>query len=152
MSIVCPISFQTVDHNASRMTCGLTIGALGGFALTGSPVIALPLLLDYTLRAWTDETSPMQAAAFSIARAVGLQELPSGKAPKQFAARIGWLFALATVFLMFSQPAAAVVVAVALGFFNLLDGVFDFCVGCWTYTYLVLPLQERIPAIARLVP
>jgi hypothetical protein len=42
------------------------------------------------------------------------------------------------------EPKAAVVVALILLFFNVLDGVFDFCVGCWMYSTFVLPRTTNV--------
>ena len=48
-------------------------------------------------------------------------------------------FALGTVVLLPLAPTAAALIAGALLFFNVLDGVFDFCVGCWMYATFLLP-------------
>jgi len=61
------------------------------------------------------------------------------KAPKIFAVRVGWIMALAVVGLFFVSPWAAAGVALTLMAFNLLDGLLDLCVGCYIYTYAVLP-------------
>ena len=148
MNTVCPISFQKVDHNSVRVTGLMTIAMLAAFAVTGSPVFAVALAADYTLRAWTGRTSPMQRLGRTIARAAGIPELMKDKAPKQFAARIGWMFAIAAVGLSFVSPTAGIAVGLSLLGFNVLDSVFDFCVGCWTYTAIVLPIQARFPALA----
>ena len=50
------------------------------------------------------------------------------------------IFAIASVALFFVSPVSAIGVGLALMVFNLLDGVFDVCVGCYTYTYVVLPV------------
>jgi predicted membrane channel-forming protein YqfA (hemolysin III family) len=81
----------------------------------------------------------MQWLARRFARAIGIPEKRSDAAPKRFACRIGFFFALGTVALLPFAPAAAALVAAALLFFNVLDGVFDFCVGCWMYTAFLLP-------------
>jgi len=121
----CPISYERVDHNASRVTCILTIVVLalisglavasarfGGIAL----LLATALALDYAIRAWTKWPSPMQRLARAFARALGIAEKPSDAAPKRFACRIGFFFALGTVVLLPLAPTTAVVLAVALLF------------------------------------
>lgn len=144
----CPISYELVDHNASRVTCILTIVALAlisGLAVAAPKfagtafLLAIALLLDYAIRAWTRWPSPMQRISRALSRAVGIAEKPSDAAPKRFACRIGFFFALTTVALLPLAPIAAVITALALLFFNVLDGVFDFCVGCWMYTAFLLP-------------
>jgi hypothetical protein len=144
----CPVSYETVDHNVSRVTCILTIMTLAAISILAvvsdafgkvAWVFAAGLTLDYAIRAWTRYSSPMQRIARGLARALGIAAKPSDLAPKRFACRIGFFFALGTVALLPVAPRVAVVVAGTLLFFNVLDGVFDFCVGCWMYTTLVLP-------------
>jgi len=144
----CPISYESVDHNASRVTCILTIVALAaisamavlfeGFAGTAL-VLSAALTLDYAIRAWTRIPSPMQRLARWFARVVGIPEKRSDAAPKRFACRIGFFFALGTVAVMPLSPKMAAVIAGTLLLFNVLDGVFDFCVGCWMYSTFLLP-------------
>lgn len=142
----CPISYETVDHNASRVTCLLTIIALA--AISAMAVVwegfgrvawglAAALTLDYAIRAWTRYSSPMQRLARGFAHMVGIPEKRSDAAPKRFACRIGFFLALGTVVLLPLAPTVAALIAGALLFFNVLDGVFDFCVGCWMYTTFV---------------
>jgi hypothetical protein len=144
----CPISYETVDHNASRMTCLFTIVALAVISAmavvsesfrTTAIVLAAALTLDYALRAWTSYKSPMQRLGRILARAVGIPEKRSDAAPKRFACRIGFFFAVGIVALLPVAPKMAAVTAGTLLFFNVLDGVFGFCVGCWMYTAFLLP-------------
>ena len=65
------------------------------------------------------------------------------KAPKIFAARVGFLFALASALLFFISLSASLVVALTLMCFALLESVFNLCVGCLVYTFIVFPLFHR---------
>ncbi len=69
----------------------------------------------------------------------------SVKAPKIFAARIGFLCALVIALLVLIASMAAVAVAVTLGFFNVLDAVLDFCVGCFGGDGIVPESGHRPP-------
>jgi len=149
----CPISYETIDHNVSRVTCILTIISLAAISVlavafaslrTVAWVFAAALTLDYGIRAWTTHASPMQRLARGMARTLGIAEKPSDIAPKRFACRIGFFFAVGTVALLPVEPKAAVVVALILLFFNVLDGVYDFCVGCWMYSTFVLPRTTNV--------
>jgi hypothetical protein len=68
----------------------------GGFGRTAL-VLSAALTVDYAIRAWTRIPSPMQRLARWSARAAGIPEKRSGAAPKRFACRIGFFFALGTV-------------------------------------------------------
>jgi len=144
----CPISYEAVDHNASRVTCLFTLVALAAISAMAvvwpglgrvALILAVALTLDYAIRAWTRYPSPMQRFARGFARMVGIPEKRSDAAPKRFACRVGFFFALGTVMLLPLAPPASALIAGALLFFNVLDGVFDFCVGCWMYSTFLLP-------------
>ncbi|MBV8547126.1 MAG: DUF4395 family protein, partial [Acidobacteria bacterium] len=92
----CPISYETVDHNASRVTCLFTIVALAAISAMAVVwqgfgrvvlVLAAALTLDYATRAWTRYASPMQRLARVSARMVGIPEKRSDAAPKRFVCR-----------------------------------------------------------------
>ena len=59
--------------------------------------------------------------------------------------RGGWAFITAVVSLVLVpiSPTASVIVAALLAALNALDGVFNLCVGCVIYTYIVLPYHNR---------
>ena len=142
----CPVSLETADHNVARVTGFLTISVLGAYLAVGLWWILAVLAVDYTIRSFTPWKSPMQWIATGIARVIGLERLLQDKAPKQFAARIGWLFVAASTALFWVNPVASSIVAAALLGFNALDSVANFCVGCWTYTSIVIPLRRRMSA------
>lgn len=111
------------------------------YAFTGLVFFVVAITIDYFIRAFT----PLQYSPFSwsACRIVRLSKLPQkqiDKAPKIFAARVGFLFALATVVFYFVFPTVSLIVGLALMSFALLESVFDFCVGCVVYTYVVLPV------------
>jgi hypothetical protein len=144
----CPISGDSIDHNVSRVTCVFTIIALApvpfmaaapeGHGVTAW-TLAGGLMLDYAIRAWAHSFSPMQLLACRVARTVGLPERLTDRAPQAFAYQIGFFLAMAIVVLLAWAPAAATVISANLLFFNALDGVFDFCVGCWIYSTFLAP-------------
>jgi hypothetical protein len=102
------------------------------------------LLADFIIRGFTSiKGSPYSFAAKKLNQIIGLKPIMIDKAPKLFASRVGAVFALTSVSLYFISPAASMVVASILMFFAFLEAVFDFCVGCVVYTYVVLPLNEK---------
>jgi hypothetical protein len=139
-TLICPVSTDRVDKTAVRITAILTILSLAAFALTGYPWIAALLVVDYFIRAFTPKRSPFNWTACQIARIAGFEKHMTDKAPKVFAARVGFLFALVISILAFVHPISSVVVALVLMGFNILDGVFNFCVGCVMYTYIIFPV------------
>jgi hypothetical protein len=111
------------------------------FALTGNPLFLGLCVVDYAIRAFTPLAySPFSWLAERLAGALKLSDARIGKAPKIFAARVGLLFALTALVLSGTYPVAGLAVALTLMSFALLESLFDLCLGCLVYTYLVFPL------------
>jgi hypothetical protein len=66
------------------------------------------------------------------------------KAPKVFAARLGFLMTtvIAGLFI-FNLKIASILVVGILIFFAGLEFLFAICVGCMIYTYLILPFYKK---------
>jgi hypothetical protein len=66
------------------------------------------------------------------------------KAPKIFAARVGFLFSMLMLVLTLSGVTiAAISTASVLVLFAFLECGLNFCAGCWVYTYIVLPVYRE---------
>lgn len=140
-SLICPTSSQRLRRSVVRLTGLLMAMLLALFALTGNLLFLGLCVIDYAIRAFTPLAySPFSWLAARLAGVFKLSEQRIDKAPKLFAARVGFLFALATVALYPFHPAAGLTVGLTLMGFALLESLFDFCVGCLVYTYLVWPL------------
>lgn len=143
-SLICPISTEKVNKSVVRITGFLVASTIVLYAATGSLFLVGLLFIDFTIRAFTPlKFSPYSWLASKISKSLHLSVKPIDKAPKLFASRVGFLFATAIFALHFVSPLAALVVGLVLMTFALLESLFDFCVGCVVYTYLVLPLNNR---------
>ena len=145
-TLICPMSTERVDKTVVRITALLTASVLAAsviLAVVAEEVllaIVLGVATDYAVRVLTPlKYSPIGWTAARMAAGLGLTPQPMDKAPKIFAVRVGWIMAVIAVGLFFGSPWAAAGVALALMAFNLLDGVLGFCVGCYFYTYVMLP-------------
>lgn len=148
--LVCPVSNVRVDRNAVRVTGFVTTLLLLLYVWTRSPLIAVPLGLDYALRAvMSAPPSPVARLGQAVARALGLPRRPMDKAPKVFASRIGVCFAMGVAITHFAAPAVAPWLAGVLAVFTALESIGDLCVGCVVYTYVALPLYRAREAISR---
>jgi hypothetical protein len=140
-ALICHLSTMRVDRNVVRITGLMMAAMIALYAVTGQIIFIIVIAVDYCIRAFTPmQHSPFSWMACQIARLLNLDQKPIDKAPKIFAARVGFLFALAIVILYFVFPVASLVVGLSLMSFALLESVFDFCVGCVVYTYIVLPV------------
>lgn len=140
-NLICPISTLRLNNNVIRITGFMMALMIVLYASTGLIYFMILITIDYFIRAFT----PLQYSPFSwLARQFSLSFDLSGrqidKAPKIFAARVGFLFALTSSVLFFVQPGASLIVGLILMSFALLESVFDICMGCLVYQYIVFPV------------
>ncbi len=139
-NLVCPISPLRVNENVVRLTASGVAIVVVLYLFTGSPYLMLALLLDFSIRAFTTlKYSLLSWLATQLAQRLALPEIKIDKAPKIFAARIGFLFSGAILLLFFIHPLSSLVVSVVLLGFALLEAVFNICAGCLVYSYVVFP-------------
>ena len=140
-TLICPISPLRVVRSTVRITGFIMALMISLYALTGNIIFIGVITIDYFIRAWTSLAhSPFSWLADQMTSWLNLSVEKIDKAPKIFAARVGFLFALSTLLLFPIQPFASLIVALTLMCFALLESVFDVCVGCLVYTYIVFPL------------
>jgi hypothetical protein len=139
MELICPISPESINKRASRIGAALTALLLVLYAFTGFWLVLVLVVLDYVVRVMTPYQAPMAALATWVAKAFGIKPKLMNKGPKIFAWRVGFLMAIVSLALVPISPEASIIVALGLAAFNVLDGVFNLCVGCVIYTYVVLP-------------
>lgn len=143
-ALICPVSTQRINRNVVRITGFMMATMIALYAITGSIYFIIAITIDYFIRAFTSlKYSPFSWLAYQITRLFKLKEIQIDKAPKIFASRVGFLFALATVILYYFHPTSSLIVGLTLMGFALLESVFDFCVGCVVYTYVVLPIFKE---------
>jgi hypothetical protein len=141
--VVCPISFVKVDNNVSRLTVFFNAVLLALFVITQNPFFVTLCAIDYGIRVLgKPKYSPMRWLAAGVASLLKWPVTLKDQAPKLFASRLGLMFSAGSVILFpFSLPASLMLGGILLVFATL-DSVFDFCVGCLTYTYVVLPFYK----------
>ena len=100
------------------------------------------VFIDFTVRVGTRRRAPLSWLACGVTRAFGLAQRPVNKGPKMFAWRVGFVLCLSALVLFPLAPTVSEAVAWALAGFALVDGVFNVCVGCVLYTYVIAPRFE----------
>ena len=144
-NLVCPISDQRVNEHVTRINALLTIVVVVLAFVFNSHFLFAFLMADFFIRAFTEiKFSPIAFTSHYVSNALSLSIKLIDKAPKIFAARLGFLMTtiIAGLF-VFNLPAASMVVAAMLIFFAGLELLFAVCVGCMIYTYLVLPFYKK---------
>jgi hypothetical protein len=81
--------------------------------------------------------------SYQMVGALNLNKKGTDKAPKIFAARLGFLISfIISLLFVFHLNSAAMVVAGILVFFATLEFALAVCMGCIIYTYLILPFYK----------
>lgn len=144
-NLFCPISNERINEQVARTTAMLVIVmVIVAFALDSLVVMAF-VAADFYVRAFTKmKFSPLSFVAYWITQMLNLPARPIDKAPKIFAARMGFVMSLAFAILFaLKLYTAATVIAGVLVFFAGLEFAFAFCAGCSIYSYLVLPFYKN---------
>jgi hypothetical protein len=142
--LICPISNEHVNERVTRINALFaTLLVLAGFLLN-SPLFIVFLMADFFIRAFTKlKYSPLSYVSHQMVNAFQLDKKVIDKAPKVFAARLGFLMTLTiTILLVSGLNTGALAVAGILVFFASLEFTLGLCMGCIMYTYLILPFYK----------
>jgi hypothetical protein len=142
--LVCPVSEERVDENAARVAAGITVVWTGIAVYFSAFWLMSVLAADFAVRASTvGKWSLVRWLARRIVALAGLQARPTPAAPKKFAALPGTVFCMPiglSMVLQFTYLTGALVVALVAC--ALLESLAGFCVGCYVYTYAILPFKK----------
>ncbi len=145
-NVVCPISGEKVLVNIPRITALLVLSFMGLYLLSNQALIVGILIVDFFIRGFLKtKFSPL---AFIAKNVHGLflwgNEKSVNKAPKIFAARLGFVFtSLILVLHVVGLHHMGVVVSGLLVLFAGLECIINFCVGCWVFTLFVHPFYSK---------
>lgn len=144
-NLVCPISEQRVNEQVTRLNAMFTIGITILAMVINSVALLVFMMADFYIRAFTDlKYSPISYVSHSLSNTLSLPVKLIDKAPKIFAARLGFLMSLTiTALYILGFHLASYLVAGILVFFAGLEFIFAICVGCLIYTYAVLPFYRK---------
>ena len=143
--LICPVSHDRVDENRVRVTALQVVLVMGIFFLTGITLFPALLAVDFFIRAFTRLTySPLSWLAHVIVKSMGTNPVPIDKAPKVFAARIGFLLTvIITLSSLLNLDLLTYIIGATLVLFAFLECGLNFCMGCWVYTVIVYPLVRK---------
>lgn len=143
--LICPVSPERIDENRVRATAMEVILMMGAYFWTGWILFPALVALDFYIRAFTKlPYSPLSWLARHFVDRMGTRPIWIDKAPKIFAARIGFLLTLITTAAAFlGWSLVAYLAGSTLVVFAFLECGLNFCAGCWVYTYVVFPLVRR---------
>ena len=144
-NLVCPISDQRINEHVTRFNAFFAIAVIVIAFVFNSIFLLAFLMADFFIRAFTEiKFSPISFVSHYLSNTLNLPVKMIDKAPKVFAARLGFLMttAIAVLFVL-ELELASVIVSGMLVFFASLEFVFAICIGCTIYTYLILPFYKK---------
>ncbi len=144
-NLICPVSDQQVNESVTRLNAMVVIVLLGLTFLIHPILPCLFLCGEYFIRAFTSiPASPLTRISTPLSKAAGLPRKMADKAPKIFAARLGFLFVgMITLFHLLKLKTAATVVTALLITLAGLESILGLCMGCLIYTWVVFPAFAR---------
>ena len=145
-NIVCPISNDRFSENYPRVTAFFISGLLLSFILTGFYPIILFLGFDFFMRGFNNSRySLLSFVSKRIADRYFATDIQIDKAPKMFAARLGGVMSVfVLLFSLLGLQMTTVSVATLVAVLSTLECALNFCVGCYIYSWFILPLYKRI--------
>ena len=142
--LVCPISDKRVDEHITRINALLVVLLVSAGLLFNAVIFLAFLTIDFGIRAFSNARySPVNYLSMQMVNALNLHKKEIDKAPKIFAARLGFLMSLTITVLMILQlTTASFIIGGVLIFFATLEFALAICMGCIMYTYLILPFYK----------
>lgn len=143
-SLICPISSKKIDNNTSRITAGLVASVLLLFITTGSPLFLILVMCEFFIKVFFKGMySPLHSIADTLVKRLGWVGKKIDEAPKTFSARMGLLVTLVSGILHISGfTIASNITAILLISMASLHAIFNYCVGCVIYHFMVLPYAK----------
>jgi len=144
-NIECPVDFVTINENQARLTAFQTLVWVIIWIFTGFVVIPACLAIDFLLRAANyGKFSLLNIISGFLVRRLSIPNRPVDRAPKRFAALVGFLFLTGILVLsVFHLTLAAEILAGVLLIFACLEAFVRFCAGCYVYSFFKALFPRR---------
>ena len=104
--------------------------------------LLLFLAVDFFLRATGMFASPLYWKAKKVSAFIHFERKIVFAAPKRFAAMLGFVMSILISFSYDSQ--VGIFLGITLIALAALESVFNVCVGCYIYNFLIVPIQNKL--------
>ena len=144
-NVVCPISNVKLDVNLDRFAVFFNVLLMISFIVTRNPIFLGIVILDYSIRSIDKGMySPTKLLATFLNRFIKIPPKMTDIAPKIFSYRLGvFASSMASLFHFVGFTFPSIVASSVLLSLMALDSFLGVCVGCYIYSYLVLPFYKR---------
>lgn len=137
MTQVCPVNIRTINERVARFIALFTLSGVAIILFFGIKWLLFFLIADFFLRGfYAGRYSPVKAVSKYLAGIFKVGYKPINTAPKEFAARVGFLMlVLITIFWYVGLSFLAYIFGGMLLIFSFLEAAFGFCVACKIYPF-----------------
>jgi hypothetical protein len=143
-NIVCPVSDEKIPENLPRVIAFFVTLLFGLYLITGFLAIPILLAFDFFARGFNYiSLSPLCHVSKFLLQLTGRPQKLIDKAPKLFAARLGFIFSLLiSIFAGLNLRYIPESLSLVMIAFSFLEWAVNTCVGCILFTWLVLPFSR----------
>ena len=143
--ITCPVSTERVDNNVTRIIAGIVLLLAIAGILLQNYLIFVFLSYDFLTRTFfKGNGSLLRIIGKKIVQVLKINPKPINAAPRKFAAGVGLVFSLTISAFIFLQYAVSTYVfGGILILCAFLESVLGFCVGCFVYSFFILPFIKN---------
>lgn len=132
------------DEHIIRITAAFIAALTFIILISHWEVGAIFLSVDFGIRAFTSQHSLLSILAKAISNILHLKPKPVFAAPKKFAALLGFIMSTIILTLLhFNLLTGAYIAGGVLIVCALLESLFNICVGCLVYNFIVAPLVNQ---------
>ena len=135
MSNSCPLNFERVDSNVSRLNSLFVASLVIFYLFTSNIYILMFLALDFIVKLFVNkELSPIAMLSHSIKNMFRMKARFTDGGAKRLAGMFGLLFVMLLILTHFLNAwIASLVVAAIFLSCSLFDVFFNYCIGCKVY-------------------
>jgi len=138
-NIVCPVDQVVINENKARITAFFVLIMAIAFVFTSSWFVIAFLLVDFLLRIFNlNNYSLLALLSGFVVKRLSIKSKPVDRAPKRFAAIVGFIFLAAILITLFVHLILlSFILTAVLIVFALLEAFVGFCAGCYVYSLLI---------------
>ncbi len=139
VNVICPIGKDWVNGNQIRINAAIVFITVFISLWFNNPILIIFLCIDFFIRGFTKyPLSILNLISSYLINTLGIGYAKENKAPKKFAAKIGFgLILLSCIFYFTPLTYLFSGILMVIILFSFLEFAFKFCAGCYLYTFLV---------------
>lgn len=145
MNILCPVSDEKINEKIVRYIAFATFLMALIYIFNPHIILLSFLAFDFFSRGFGfSRFSPLSFSGSALVDYIPFKSKRIDKAPKIFAARIGFMLSVIAMILLFSDAIlASQITILIIAFFAFLEWSVSFCMGCYIYSWIIVPWFTR---------